>query len=112
MQQTQTAAVDAVDAIIFTHGSDGQGKAGSEAIGYGGVRNVLAAARWARGRYASAHDSVRRDRRVGAYNCSNDPEPARQVLGTERKGASHRLQLDVLPPAASSAQSNSCTSTR
>lgn len=32
-----------MDAIIFTHGSDGDGKAGAERIDYGGVRNVLAA---------------------------------------------------------------------
>ena len=30
-------------AIVFTHGSDGGGKAGAEQIDYGGVRNVLAA---------------------------------------------------------------------
>ena len=32
-----------MDAIVFTHGSDSGGKAGSERIDYGGVRNVLAA---------------------------------------------------------------------
>jgi uncharacterized protein YbjT (DUF2867 family) len=35
--------VAGVDAIVFTHGSDGGGKAGAERIDYGGVRNVLAA---------------------------------------------------------------------
>ena len=40
---TLLAAVDGVDAIVFTHGSDGGGKAGAEGIDYGGVRNVLAA---------------------------------------------------------------------
>ena len=40
--ETLAAAVDDVDAIVFTHGSDG-GKAGAERIDYGGVRNVLAA---------------------------------------------------------------------
>jgi uncharacterized protein YbjT (DUF2867 family) len=40
---TLTAAVDGVDAIVFTHGSDGGGKAGAERADYGGVRNVLAA---------------------------------------------------------------------
>lgn len=38
-------AVDGVDAIVFTHGSDGGGKVGVEQIDYGGVRNVLAALR-------------------------------------------------------------------
>ena len=36
-------AVNGVDAIVFTHGSDGGGKAGSEAVDYGGVRNALVA---------------------------------------------------------------------
>jgi uncharacterized protein YbjT (DUF2867 family) len=40
---TLTAAVDGVDAIVFTHGSDGGGKAGAERIDYGGVRNLIAA---------------------------------------------------------------------
>ncbi len=41
--ETLTPAVDGVDAIVFTHGSDGGGKAGAEQVDYGGVRNVLAA---------------------------------------------------------------------
>lgn len=41
--ETLTAAVDGVDAIVFTHGSDGGGKAASESVDYGGVRNILAA---------------------------------------------------------------------
>ena len=41
--ETLGPAVDGVDAIIFTIGSDGQGKVGAEAIDYGGVRNVLRA---------------------------------------------------------------------
>jgi len=40
---TLTQAVDGVDGIVFTHGSDGGGKVGAEQIDYGGVRNVLAA---------------------------------------------------------------------
>lgn len=41
--ETLAAAVEGVDAIVFTHGAEGEGEAGSEAIDYGGVRNVLAA---------------------------------------------------------------------
>src|SRR5271166_4865887 len=41
--ETLSAAVDGVDAIVFTHGSDGGGKAGSESVDYGGVRNILTA---------------------------------------------------------------------
>ena len=41
--ETLSRAVDGVDAIVFTHGSDGSGKVGAETVDYGGVRNVLAA---------------------------------------------------------------------
>src|SRR5271166_1412976 len=41
--ETLSAAVTGVDAIVFTHGSDGAGKAASESVDYGGVRNILAA---------------------------------------------------------------------
>jgi len=41
--ETLVPAVDGVDAVVFTLGSDGAGKAGAESIDYGGVRNVLQA---------------------------------------------------------------------
>jgi uncharacterized protein YbjT (DUF2867 family) len=37
------AAIEGIDAIVFTHGSDGAGKAGAENVDYGGVRNLLLA---------------------------------------------------------------------
>jgi len=40
---TLLAAVDGVNAIVFTLGADGQGRVGAERVNYGGVRNVLAA---------------------------------------------------------------------
>ncbi|MFL9824342.1 SDR family oxidoreductase [Rhodoplanes sp. SY1] len=40
---TLLAAVDGIDAIVFTHGSHGWTAAAAEAVDYGGVRNVLAA---------------------------------------------------------------------
>ena len=40
---TLIAAIDGVDAVVFTHGSDGAGKVGAEKVDYGGVRNILAA---------------------------------------------------------------------
>ena len=43
MPTSLTAAVEGIDAIVFTHGSDGEGKVGSERVDYGGVRNTLAA---------------------------------------------------------------------
>jgi uncharacterized protein YbjT (DUF2867 family) len=41
--ETLSAAVDGVDAIVFTLGSDGKGKVGAETVDYGGVRNILRA---------------------------------------------------------------------
>lgn len=41
--ETLAAAVDGIDAVVFTVGSDGMGKIGAETIDYGGVRNVLIA---------------------------------------------------------------------
>jgi len=41
--ETLAPAVEGLDAIVFTHGSDGGGKAGSQQVDYGGVRHVLAA---------------------------------------------------------------------
>ncbi len=41
--ETLSDAVDGVDAVVFTLGSDGAGKVGAENIDYGGVRNVLRA---------------------------------------------------------------------
>jgi uncharacterized protein YbjT (DUF2867 family) len=35
------AAADGIDAIVFTHGTDGLGKTGAEQVDYGGVRNLL-----------------------------------------------------------------------
>jgi uncharacterized protein YbjT (DUF2867 family) len=65
--ETLAAAVDGVDAIVFTHGSDGQGKAGAERIDYGGVRNVLAALAGRKARIAlmTAIGATDHD---GAYN--------------------------------------------
>lgn len=41
--ETLASAVEGVDAIVFTLGSDGAGKVGAENVDYGGVRNVLSA---------------------------------------------------------------------
>jgi uncharacterized protein YbjT (DUF2867 family) len=41
--ETLVSAVEGIDAVVFTHGSNGGGKAGSESVDYGGVRNVLRA---------------------------------------------------------------------
>lgn len=41
--RTVADAVEGIDAVVFTLGSEGRGKAGAESVDYGGVRNVLAA---------------------------------------------------------------------
>lgn len=40
---TLLSAINGVDAVVFTHGSHGSGKADAERVDYGGVCNVLAA---------------------------------------------------------------------
>ena len=73
--ETLAAAVDGVDGIVFTHGSDGGGKAGSERVDYGGVRNVLAALNGQSARVAlmTAIGVTNREsdynRRSEAYDC-------------------------------------------
>lgn len=41
LPETLAEAVKEIDAVIFTLGSDGQGRIGARAIDYGGVRNIL-----------------------------------------------------------------------
>ncbi|MFZ2165615.1 MAG: SDR family oxidoreductase [Propionibacteriaceae bacterium] len=41
--ETLAAAVEGIDAVVFTLGSDGAGASGARTIDYGGVRNVLTA---------------------------------------------------------------------
>jgi uncharacterized protein YbjT (DUF2867 family) len=41
--ETLSDAVDGIDAVVFTLGSDSAGKVGAENVDYGGVRNVLRA---------------------------------------------------------------------
>src|SRR4051794_35175887 len=64
---TLAGAVEGVDAVMFTLGSDGAGKAGAESIDYGGVRNALRAlgARTARIALMTAMGVINR---TGAYN--------------------------------------------
>ena len=64
---TLSSAVESVDAVVFTLGSDGAGKAGAESIDYGGVRNVLRAlgARTAR---IALMTAIGVTNRTGAYN--------------------------------------------
>ncbi len=69
--ETLTAAVDGIDAIVFTLGSDGAGKVGAESVDYGGVRNVLRAlgSRIAR---IALMTSIGVTNRTGSYNRSTE----------------------------------------
>ena len=66
-----TPAVAGIDAIVFTHGSDGEGKLGAETIDYGGVRNILKGLGAAKPRIAlmTAIGVTNRD---GAHNRSTE----------------------------------------
>jgi uncharacterized protein YbjT (DUF2867 family) len=69
--KTLIAAVDGVDAIVFTHGSDEGGKVGAENIDYRGVRNVLAALGNREVRIALM-TAIGVTNRTGAYNRSTE----------------------------------------
>ncbi|HMD06347.1 MAG TPA: SDR family oxidoreductase [Candidatus Acidoferrum sp.] len=60
-------AVDGIDAVVFTHGSDNAGKVGAESVDYGGVRNVLSALGTRTARIALM-TSIGVTNRTGKYN--------------------------------------------
>ncbi len=68
---TLAKAVEGVDAIVFTHGSDGAGKIGAETVDYGGVRNVLSAIGSRKVRIALM-TSIGVTNRTGSYNRSTE----------------------------------------
>jgi uncharacterized protein YbjT (DUF2867 family) len=65
------AAVDGVDGIVFTLGSDGSGKVGAEAVDYGGVRNVLNAVGSRNARIALM-TAIGVTNRTGDYNLATE----------------------------------------
>lgn len=69
--QTLSSAVDDVEAIVFTLGSDGGGKAGAEGVDYGGVRNVLTALGTRKARIALM-TAIGVTNRTGSYNRSTE----------------------------------------
>ena len=69
--ETLAEAVAGIDAVIFTLGSDGQGKEGAESIDYGGVRNVLMALGRNRVRIALM-TAIGVTNRAGSYNQSTE----------------------------------------
>ncbi|KWF32677.1 hypothetical protein WL88_25345 [Burkholderia diffusa] len=64
---TLLPAVNGVDAVVFTHGSDGSGKANAERVDYGGIRNVLTALGDRKVRVALM-TSIGVTNRTGAFN--------------------------------------------
>ncbi|SFB09150.1 Uncharacterized conserved protein YbjT, contains NAD(P)-binding and DUF2867 domains [Rhizobium sp. NFR07] len=64
-------AVEGADAIIFTHGSNGGGKLGSERVDYGGVRNLLTALGPRKVRIALM-TAIGVTNRTGSYNRSTE----------------------------------------
>jgi uncharacterized protein YbjT (DUF2867 family) len=73
------AAVEGIDAIVFTHGSSGSGKAGAEQVDYGAVRNVLRALAGRQVRIALM-TAIGVTNREGAYNRST------QIHDWKRRG--------------------------
>ncbi len=69
--ETLSPAVNGIDAIVFTHGSDGAGKVGSETVDYGGVRNILAALGSQKPRIALM-TAIGVTNRTGSYNRSTE----------------------------------------
>jgi uncharacterized protein YbjT (DUF2867 family) len=69
--ETLPVAVDGVDAVVFTLGSDGAGKVGAENIDYGGVRNVLTSLGSRQVRVALM-TSIGVTNRDGSYNRSTE----------------------------------------
>ena len=68
---TLPGAVDGIDAVVFTLGSDGAGKVGAENVDYGGVRNVLHALGSRTARIALM-TSIGVTNRTGSYNRSTE----------------------------------------
>jgi uncharacterized protein YbjT (DUF2867 family) len=68
---TLSAAVDGVDAVVFTHGSDRAGKVGAETVDYGGVRNILVAL-GSRPARVALMTSIGVTNRSGSYNRSTE----------------------------------------
>jgi uncharacterized protein YbjT (DUF2867 family) len=77
--QTLSAAVEGIDAIVFTHGSNGGGKAAAEQVDYGGVHNVLQALGTRQARIALM-TAIGVTNRQGAYN------RATQIHDWKRRG--------------------------
>jgi len=88
-------AVDGVDAIIFTLGTDGLGKAGAESVDYGGVRNVLKAI-GSRNVRIALMTSIGVTDRAGSYNRTTEAHDWKRR--SERLVRASGLQYTIVRP--------------
>ena len=92
---TLPAAVEGVDAIVFTLGSDGAGKVGAESVDYGGVRNVLRALGSRKARIALM-TSIGVTNRTGSYNRSTESHDWKRR--SERLVRASKLPYTIVRP--------------
>jgi uncharacterized protein YbjT (DUF2867 family) len=92
---TLSAAVEGVDAIVFTLGSDGAGKVGAENIDYGGVRNVLRALGSRTARIALM-TSIGVTNRTGDYNRTTEAHDWKRL--SERLVRASGLPYTIVRP--------------
>lgn len=92
---TLPAAVEGVEAIVFTLGSDGAGKAGAESVDYGGVRNVLRALGARKARIALM-TSIGVTNRTGSYNRSTESHDWKRR--SERLVRASKLPYTIVRP--------------
>jgi len=85
---TLPAAVDGIDAVVLTLGSDGAGKVGAETVDYGGVRNILAAL-GARPVRVALMTSIGVTNRSGAYNRSTQAHDWKRRSERLVRGSGH-----------------------
>ncbi len=93
--ETLAGAVDGVDAVVFTLGSDGAGKVGAESVDYGGVRNVLGALGSRTARIALM-TSIGVTNRTGAYNRATEALDWKRR--SERLVRASRLPYTIVRP--------------
>ena len=104
--ESLAVAVQGMEAIVFTHGSDGGDKKGAEGVDYGGVRNVLQALGSAKPRIAlmTAIGVTYREGslpsewrgRSEAEVCTSEARKIRVPLARARGGASQEGLVSLL----------------
>jgi uncharacterized protein YbjT (DUF2867 family) len=93
--ETLIAAVNGVDAIVFTLGSDGKGKVGAETVDYGGVRNILSTLGSQKPRIALM-TAIGVTNREGTYNRSTEAHDWKRR--TERLVRASGLAYTIVRP--------------